>query len=137
MLCLHAVTDDAERPLDDEDESGMRLCTYWCRIFESRPEDERHPAYETTLEFVQKASEDIQWSIDKQEFDEMIATKKQSAPGLMVSCTVFTDARGLGFRFWFNAYKSVVEGGSVPTHFAASRTAFIPKSSTVDDNGLR
>ena len=32
--------------------------------------------------------------------------------------------------------RSVVEGGSVTTHLAASRTVFIPKSSTVDDNGL-
>ena len=36
MLCLHAVTD-----LDDEEESAMRLCIYWSRIFESRTEDER------------------------------------------------------------------------------------------------
>ena len=45
-------------------------------------------------------------------------------------------AGGLGERFLLNAYKSVVEGGSVPTHFAVSRTDFIPESSTVDDNGL-
>ena len=30
----------------------------------------------------------------------------------------------------------MLEGGAVPTLFAASRTVFIPKSSTVDDNGL-
>ena len=27
MPCLHAVTDEEGRPLDDEDESGTRLCT--------------------------------------------------------------------------------------------------------------
>ena len=37
-------------------------------------------------------------------------------------------AGGLGSHFLFNAYRSVVEGGSVSTHFAASRTVFIPKS---------
>ena len=35
-----------------------------------------------------------------------------------------------------NAYRFVVEEGSVPSLFAASRTIFITKSSTVDDNGL-
>ena len=68
MLCLRAVTDEG-RPLDDEDESGMRLRTHWCRIFESRTEDERHPACETILEFVQKGPEDFQWTIDEQEFE--------------------------------------------------------------------
>ena len=29
-----------------------------------------------------------------------------------------------------------MDGGSVSTHFAASRTVVISKSSTVDDNGL-
>ena len=82
MLCLHAITDEDGCPLGDEDESGTRLCTQWCRIFESRTEDERHHADETILEFVQKAPEDIQWTIGKQEFDEMIATKTDSAPGI-------------------------------------------------------
>ena len=27
MLCLHAVTDEEGHPLEDEDESGVRLCT--------------------------------------------------------------------------------------------------------------
>ena len=39
---------------------------------------ERHPTHETVLEHVQKAREGIQWKIHKQEFDEMIATKKES-----------------------------------------------------------
>ena len=55
MLCLHAVTDEEGRPLDDENEPGMRLCTYGCMIFEARTEDERHHAYEAFLGFVQKA----------------------------------------------------------------------------------
>ena len=87
MLCLHPVTDEEGRPLDDEDESGTRLCTDWGRIFEARSEDERHHAYETILGFVQTAEEDIQWTIDKQEFDEMIATKKESAPGPWCFCS--------------------------------------------------
>ena len=35
----------------------------------------------------------------------------------------------------YNAYKHVIEGGPVPAQLAASRTAFIPKSSDVDNNG--
>ena len=28
MLRLHAITDEDGHPLEDEDESGMRLCTF-------------------------------------------------------------------------------------------------------------
>ena len=45
-------------------------------------------------------------------------------------------AGGSGSRFLFDAKKCVLEGGAVSTHFARSRTLFIPKSSTAEDNGL-
>ena len=48
--------------------------------------------------------------------------------------SIYRCAGGLGFLF--DAYKRVLEGGAVPTELAASRTVFIPESSTVDDNGL-
>ena len=42
---------------------------------------------------------------------------------------------GLGSQFLFNAYKYLLEGGTVPEHFAESRTVFIHKTSDIDDNG--
>ena len=54
-LRAHAITDEVGRPLDDEDDTGTRLCTFCGRVFESHTKDERHHAYETILEFVQKA----------------------------------------------------------------------------------
>ena len=69
MLFLHAVTDDDGHPLEDEDESGMRLCTYRGKFFESRIEGERHHSHVTLLEYVQKAPDDIQLEIDKCEFE--------------------------------------------------------------------
>ena len=64
-------------------------------------------------------------------------TKKESAPGPDgVPYSIYKCAGGLGFLFLFNACKRVLQGGAVPTHFAASRTVFVPKSSDVDDNGL-
>ena len=103
MLCLHAVTDKEGHPLEDEDESGMKLCTYWSKIFES--EGERHLAHETILEFVHKAPEDTQLTIDKREFDDMIATKKESAPGPDgIPYSIYKCAGGLGSRFLFSAF---------------------------------
>ena len=135
MLCLHVVTDEEGHPLEDEDESGRRLCTCWCRVFEPRTENERH--HETILEKVQKAPEDIQWKIDKQGFDEMIATKNESVPGPDgIPYGIYRCAGGSGSRFLFDAYQCVLEVGVVSTHFAGSRTVSIPKSSTAEDNGL-
>ena len=33
---LHPVTDEECRPLEDADESGTRLCSYWSGVFEAR-----------------------------------------------------------------------------------------------------
>ena len=104
MLCLHAITNEEGHPLEDEDESGVILCTYWSKIFESRTEGERHPAHETTHEFVQKDPEDIQWTIDKQEFDEKNCNKEESAPGPDgVPNGIHRSAGGLGSRFLYDA----------------------------------
>ena len=92
---------------------------------------------------MQRAPNDIQWKIDKCEFDEMMATKKESALGPDVTpkskyiyIYTYVCAGGLGSQLLFNAYKRVLEEGAVSAHFVARRTVFIPKSSTVDDNGL-
>ena len=100
MLCLHAVTDC--HPLEDEDESGLRLRTCWGKIFEARAEGERHHCHETILQYVQKAPDDTQ-----RETDEMMATKKESAPGPDgIPYSIYRCAGGLGSQFLFNAYKT-------------------------------
>ena len=46
------------------------------RFFEARIEGERHHCHETILRYVQKAPDDIRWEIDRNESDELMATKK-------------------------------------------------------------
>ena len=83
-----------------------------------------------------KAPADISWTIDRAEFDELIALRKDSTPGPDgIPYGVYRCAGGLGAHFPCNAYKHLVEGGAVPEHFAISRTVFIPKSSDIDENG--
>ena len=136
MLCLHAVTDEDAHCLEDEDESGWRLCEYWGTIFQARGEGPRHGQHKEVLRYVQKALADFSWTIDRAEFDELVALKKDSAPGPDgIPYGVFWCAGGLGAHFLFNTYKYLVEGGAVPEQFAISRTVFIPKFSDIDDNG--
>ena len=136
ILCLHAVTDDDGHPLEDEAESGRRLCEYWGSTFQAPVEGPRHHQFENLLQYVQKAPDDIRWVIDRNEFDELIAMKKDSAPGPDgIPYGAKRCAGGLGSQFLFNACKYLLEGGTLPEHFAESRTVFIPKTSDIDDNG--
>ena len=102
MLCLHAVTDKDGHPLENENEneSGRRLCEYWCSIFQARVEGERHQNLETILSYVQRAPDSICWEIDGNEFDERLAIKKESAPGpdgFHIASTDVREAWVLGF----------------------------------------
>ena len=66
-----------------------------------------------------------------------MATMIESALGPdAILYSIYRCAGGLGSQFLFDVYGRVLEGCTVPTEFAASRTVFIPKSSTVDGNGL-
>ena len=112
-----------------------------CRVTH---QGERYYSHETILDCVQRAPNDIQWIIDQCEFDEMMATKKESAPGPdgipyctkkkiyiqvcvrvgwdLNSCSTHTDS----------SWKVALS----PHVLLRAGPFFIPKSSTVDDNGL-
>ena len=63
--CLHAVTDDDGHPLEDEDESGRKLCEYWGSSFQARAEGPRHHQFENLLQYVQEAPDEIRMVIDR------------------------------------------------------------------------
>ena len=54
--CCHREED---HPLENEDESGRRLCEYWRTIFQAREEGPRHHQHEDILQYVQHAPDDI------------------------------------------------------------------------------
>ena len=57
---VNAVTDGDGLPLENEDESGWRLCEYWSTILEARIAGERHHCHDTILPNVQTAPDDKQ-----------------------------------------------------------------------------
>ena len=131
-----AVTDEEGHPLENEDESGKRLCEYWSTIFQAREEGPRHHQHEDILRFVQHAPDDISWTIDQTEFDDLLALKKDSAPGPDgIPYGAYRCAGGLGSKFLFHACKAVLEGSAILDCFSESWTVFIPKTSDIDDLG--
>ena len=134
-LCLHAVSDDEGHPLENEDESGRMPREYRGPTPQARVEGPRHHQSENLSQYVQKAPDDIRWSIDRTEFDELIATKKDSAPGPDgIPYGAERCAGGLSSQFLYNAYTYLLEGGTLPEHFAESRTltALAPAFHSVD-----
>ena len=92
--------------MENEDESGRWLCENWGSIFQARVEGSRHDQYENILRYVQKAPDDIRWTIDRTEFDHFIALKKDSARGPdSISYGACRCAGGLGSEFLFIGYK--------------------------------
>ena len=83
-------------------------------------EGPRHHQHEDILRYVQQALDDIRWTVDQAEFNDLLALTKHSAPG--------PDGIPYG------AY-AFLEGGAVPDCFAESRTVFISKTSDIDDSG--
>ena len=87
MLCLHAVTDEDGHPwrmwtnlAGDSVKIGARSL--------------RHHCHETILGYVQKAPDGIRWEIDKNEFGELMATKKRILlPAPMGFHTAFTGVQ--------------------------------------------
>ena len=105
VLTLSAVTDEAGHPLENEDESGRRLCEYWGTIFQARQEGPRHYQHEEILRFVQQAPDDINWTIDQAQFDDLLALKNDSAPGPDgIPYGVYRCAGGRGSKFLFRAF---------------------------------
>ena len=93
QLPLHAVTDNAERPLQDSNDAGQKVCRYWRTIIHAQG---------SVLPY------NIAWEVNREEFEEPLATKRESAPdpdGLPYGA--FRCAGGIGTRFLQRASQQV------------------------------
>ena len=119
--------------MGDADESGARPCRHWPYIFEAREDGAQDHSCDTILNFVQRAPDHVQWTLCRREFDEMLATKK-SAPGPDgVPYSVYRSAGGIGANILCTAFEQLLDDGELPVLLAASRTVFIPLSTSVDN----
>ena len=124
LTLLHAVTNEEGWPQDDTDESGTKLCSYWADIFKTR----------IMLNYVQRDLGDIYWTQCKEKFDEMFATKIV-CPGLGQLAVSDVVAVLVAKFFSMRTGSPWAEAVSRFFFFASSKTVFIPKSATADDQG--
>ena len=81
--------------LEDEDDSGGRLCEYWGTMFQAREERPTHHHREEILRVVQQALDGINWTIDRAEFDDFLALKERFG-----TWTRWTSLRCLQMCWW-------------------------------------
>ena len=116
MLSLHAVTDVDGHPLETRTNRAGGYANIVVRFF--RHALKASHLHEAILRYVQKAADDIRWESDGNEFEELMAARKESTPGPDgIPYSVYRCAGGSGSQFLYNVY------------------IFIPKSSDVDNNG--
>ena len=115
VLCLSAVTDEGGHPLENEDESGRRLRENWRSIFDSRVEGPRHHQYEDISRCVWKAPDDIHWTIDRTEFNELLPGRKIPHLTPIELNMALTDVRGDWAPSSFLTLASIC-GKEVPFH---------------------
>ena len=130
--CKRLPKDDFRYYLEDADEAGAKLCRHWAGIFQARDGDLQDRAFETTLDFVHRAPEDLQWTLNKEDFDAMLAAKGSAlaTDGLLYSG--HRSARSTGSQLLAAHEKHLVgEHFSTELH----RRVFIPKSDAADTWG--
>ena len=137
LLCLHAVTDEDGHPLENEDESGRRLCDFFgVRLSKHAPKVQGITTTKIYLDMFKKLLTTSAGLSTKMNWTSSWPQRRNLLLVLIEFRTAFTDVREVwvrGFRFVHT--KHVLEGGSLPELFAKSRTVFIPKSYDVDNNG--
>ena len=103
------MTDEEGRPLEDADESGAMLCSFWAGTFEARERHYQDHSCETIFGCVQGAPDDIQLSLCQGKLDDMLVSKKDSALGPDgLSCSVYRCAGGIGAKLFFTGYENLV-----------------------------
>ena len=68
-------------PVFEPDEAARRLCQHWGGMFSARIADIPNDWAETMLASVQPAPVDLSWTLGLDEFEELLASKRESVPG--------------------------------------------------------
>ena len=111
---LSAISVDVG-PIFDPDEAARRLCLNWGGVYSARDTDFPIDHAQKILCFVQPAPRDLNWSVQVDIFQELLASKQESAldpHGLPYS--VNRSAGGIGAKFLFVAYQAARQGAPLP-----------------------
>ena len=134
-LTIHAISDVENVPIFEPDDAARKLCQHLGNIFSARNADIPNDCAEAMLALLQHAPPDLRWNIGLDEFNEILASKRESAPGPDgLPFFLYRSAGGIGVRFLFAADQACLQGAALPVGFGASRTV-CSKSFETDAHG--
>ena len=119
-LTIYAINGSDDAPIFVPDDAARRLCQNWSGIF--RVPDYGIPAgqADTLLSFVVPALREMKWATEFSAFEEMLASKRESAPGPDgLPYSVYQSAGGIGAKFPSATYEAVLMAAAHPAGFGA------------------
>ena len=135
-LTISVISNADNVPIFDPHEVARRLCSRRGDIFRARTSDIPNDRAETMLALVQPAPPELSWNIGLDELEELLASKRESAPEQDVCLTVCTALLAvLEQNFISLLIRQCLQGATLLVGFGASLTLFIPKSSQTDAHG--
>ena len=103
----------------------------WWKIPHLAPMELNMALADVRVTGLQQAPDDISWTIDQAQFDDLLALKKDSA-----SWPWRNSLRCLHVCWW-SGFEVPLFMLTIPDYFADSRTVSIPKTSDIDERGRR
>ena len=99
-LTIHAINGSDDAPIFVPDDATRRLCQNWSGIFRARDYGIPAEQADTMLSFVVPALREMNWCIQFSALEEMLASKRESAPGPDgLPYSVYRSAGGVGAEF--------------------------------------
>ena len=109
-LTIHAISDVDGVPTFDPDEAAHQLCLHWGGIFCARDTVVPNDGADAMVALVQPSPPDVRWSIEMGEFEELLASKRESAPGAnCLPSSVYRSAGGIGAKVLFATYQACLQ----------------------------
>ena len=131
-LTLNEISGADHVPISDPCEAANS----WGSVFMARVADIPGGQGRDDVVFVLPARHDMNWAIGLNEFEQLLFSNRESAPGPdALPYNVYCAAGGIGAKFLFAAYPATFHETALPEGFGASTTVFVPKSSDVNAQG--
>jgi len=129
-----SVVDERGDPALDNASAASLLTEHWRHTFESGRVFRDH--MQRLAPFVQRAPENLEWVLDREEFGHMVDKMRDTSPGPDgLPYTAWGKAGDTIIDFVYEAYVSLLDGSELPKGFNHSDMVFIPKGDQVEEGG--
>ena len=129
-----SVTDADGDPALDNDSAASLLCEHWSQVFSAKRVYDDH--MEKLSPFVQRAPDNMEWVLGREEFFLMVSKMRDTSPGPDgLPYTAWGKAGDTVLELVYDAYIALLGGTQLPKGFNHSDMVFIPKGDQAEEDG--